>query len=78
VRGSNCAAIGYLLKVNGAVRSVSEFLDFTQVQDFLGTKVRYRLENLMKCGCESTCSRPASSSFELDETHTFRLFIKPS
>ena len=73
----NCATIGYLLKVNGAVRSVSEFLDFTQTQDFLSTKVRYRLEDLMKCGCESTLLGDLLKQFELDETHTFRLFIKP-
>ena len=73
----NCATIGYLLKVNGTVRSVSEFLDFTQVQDFLGTKVRYRLEDLMKCGCESEPLGELLKQFELDETHTFRLFIKP-
>jgi uncharacterized radical SAM superfamily Fe-S cluster-containing enzyme len=73
----NCATIGYLLKVNGEVRSVSEFLDFTQVQDFLGTKVRYRLEDLMRCGCESEPLGDLLKQFELDETHTFRLFIKP-
>src|SRR6185436_20693168 len=40
----NCATIGYLLKVRGQIGSVSDFLDFTRVQDFLGTKVRYKLE----------------------------------
>jgi len=73
----NCATIGYLLKVNGQVRSVSDFIDFTQVQDFLGTKVRYRLEDLMKCGCESEPLGELLKTFELDESHTFRLFIKP-
>lgn len=73
----NCAAIGYLLKVNGQVRSVSDFIDFTQVQGFLGTKVRYRLEDLMRCGCESEPLGDLLKQFELDETHTFRLFIKP-
>lgn len=73
----NCAAIGYLLKVEGSVRSVSDFIDFTQVQDFLSTKVRYRLEDLMKCGCESEPLGELLKQFELDETHTFRLFIKP-
>jgi uncharacterized radical SAM superfamily Fe-S cluster-containing enzyme len=73
----NCATIGYLLKVGGAVRSVSDFVDFSQVQDFLGTKVRYRLEDLMKCGCESEPLGDLLKQFELDETHTFRLFIKP-
>jgi uncharacterized radical SAM superfamily Fe-S cluster-containing enzyme len=73
----NCATIGYLLKLDGQVRSVSDFIDFTNVQDFLGTKVRYRLEDLMKCGCESEPLGDLLRQFELDETHTFRLFIKP-
>jgi uncharacterized radical SAM superfamily Fe-S cluster-containing enzyme len=73
----NCATIGYLLKVDGAVRSISDFIDFTNVQDFLGTKVRYRLEDLMRCGCESEPLGDLLKQFELDETHTFRLFIKP-
>jgi uncharacterized radical SAM superfamily Fe-S cluster-containing enzyme len=73
----NCAAIGYLLKLHGTVRSVSDFIDFTRVQDFLGTKVRYRLEDLMRCGCESEPLGDLLKQFELDETHTFRLFIKP-
>ncbi len=73
----NCATIGYLLKVGGAVRSVSDFIDFKNVQGFLGTKVRYKLEDLMKCGCESEPLGELLKQFELDESHTFRLFIKP-
>ncbi|HEX4644314.1 MAG TPA: radical SAM protein [Verrucomicrobiae bacterium] len=73
----NCATIGYLLKVNGRVRSISDFIDFTQVQDFLRDKVRYRLEDLMKCGCESEPLGELLKKFELDESNTFRLFIKP-
>ena len=73
----NCATIGYLLKVGGQVRSVSEFIDFKNVQGFLGTKVRYKLEDLMKCGCDSEPLGELLKQFELDESHTFRLFIKP-
>ena len=73
----NCATIGYLLKVKGQVRSVSEFIDFTSVQGFLHDKIRYKLEDLMKCGCESEPLGDLLKKFELDETHTFRLFIKP-
>jgi uncharacterized radical SAM superfamily Fe-S cluster-containing enzyme len=73
----NCATIGYLLKVNGQVRSVSDFIDFTAVQGFLHDKIRYKLEDLMKCGCESEPLGDLLKKFELDETHTFRLFIKP-
>jgi uncharacterized radical SAM superfamily Fe-S cluster-containing enzyme len=73
----NCATIGYLLKVGGQIRSVSDFIDFKNVQEFLGTKVRYKLEDLMKCGCESEPLGELLKQFELDESHTFRLFIKP-
>jgi len=73
----NCATIGYLLKVGGQVRSVSDFVDFTAVQGFLSDKVRYKLEDLMKCGCESEPLGELLKQFELDETNTFRLFIKP-
>ncbi len=73
----NCATIGYLLKVGGQVRSISDFVDFKNVQQFLGTKVRYRLEDLMKCGCESEPLGELLKQFEMDESHTFRLFIKP-
>ncbi len=34
----NCAAIGYLLKIDGQIRSVSDFIDFKNVQGFLGTQ----------------------------------------
>jgi 7,8-dihydro-6-hydroxymethylpterin dimethyltransferase len=73
----NCATIGYLLKVNGATHSISNFIDFTQVQGFLHDKVRYKLEDLMQCGCESEPLGDLLKKFELDETNTFRLFIKP-
>ena len=73
----NCATIGYLLKVGGTTRSVSDFIDFGKVQGFLRDKVRYRLEDLMKCGCESEPLGELLKEFELNETNTFRLFIKP-
>jgi len=73
----NCATIGYLLKVAGQVRSVSDFIDFRNLQGFLGTKVRYKLEDLIRCGCESEPLGELLKKFELDESHTFRLFIKP-
>ena len=73
----NCATIGYLLKANGGTHSISDFIDFTQVQDFLHDKVRYRLEDLMKCGCESEPLGELLRKFEMTESNTFRLFIKP-
>ena len=73
----NCATIGYLLKLGGQIRSISDFIDFRAVQGFLGTKVRYKLEELMRCGCESQPLGELLKQFEVNETHTFRLFIKP-
>jgi uncharacterized radical SAM superfamily Fe-S cluster-containing enzyme len=73
----NCATIGYLLKVNGSIRSVSDFVDFSQVQDFLRDKIRYNLEDLVKCGCESEPLGELLRRFELNESNTFRLFVKP-
>jgi 7,8-dihydro-6-hydroxymethylpterin dimethyltransferase len=73
----NCATIGYLLRVNGTTRSISEFVDFSQVQGFLQDKVRYRLEDLAQCGCESEPLGQMLKELELNETNAFRLFIKP-
>ena len=73
----NCATIGYLLKAGGRTYSISDFVDFTKVQDFLRDKVRYRLEDLMKCGCESKPLGELLKKFEMDGSNTFRLFIKP-
>jgi len=73
----NCATIGYLLKVNGKFRSISDFIDFKAVQGFLSDKLSYRLEDLMRCGCESEPLGALLKRFELDESHAFRLFIKP-
>ena len=73
----NCATIGYLLKANGRTYSVSEFIDFGKVQGFLRDKVRYSLEDLLQCGCESEPLGVLLKEFELNETNTFRLFIKP-
>lgn len=73
----NCATIGYLLKMEGGVRSISDFVDFGTLQGFLADRVRYRLEDLVKCGCESEPLGQLLHDLEMDERHTFRLFIKP-
>jgi 7,8-dihydro-6-hydroxymethylpterin dimethyltransferase len=73
----NCATIGYLLKTPLGVRSVSDFIDFAEVQGFLRDKVRFSLDDLAQCGCESEPLGRLLHDFELNETSTFRLFIKP-
>ena len=73
----NCATIGYLLKTPAGVRSISDFINFAEVQGFLRDKVRYSLNDLERCGCENQPLGDLLKKFEMDETHTFRLFIKP-
>jgi uncharacterized radical SAM superfamily Fe-S cluster-containing enzyme len=73
----NCATIGYLLKTPLGVRSISDFVNFAEVQGFLRDKVRYSLDDLAQCGCENQPLGDLLKKFEMDETHTFRLFIKP-
>jgi uncharacterized radical SAM superfamily Fe-S cluster-containing enzyme len=73
----NCATIGYLLRTPTGVRSISEFVDFHEVQGFLRDKVRYKLEDLTQCGCDNTALGELLRQFELREKDTFRLFIKP-
>ncbi len=73
----NCAAISYLFKTPLGVRSVREFIDFTEVQGFLQDRMRYDLNDLAQCGCESEPLGDLLKQLELDERHTFRLFFKP-
>jgi uncharacterized radical SAM superfamily Fe-S cluster-containing enzyme len=73
----NCATIGYLLRTPSGVRSISDFVDFSRVQSFLRDKVRYSLDDLARCGCESEPLGRMLHDFEVNEASTFRLFIKP-
>ncbi len=73
----NCATIGYLLRTPIGVRSISDFIDFSQLQGFLRDKVRYELSDLLNCGCENTELGALLHQFEMKEEHAFRLFIKP-
>ena len=73
----NCATIGYLLRTPAGLRSISDFIDFEKVQGFLRDKVRYSLDDLAQCGCESEPLGRLLHDFELNERSTFRLFIKP-
>ena len=73
----NCATIGYLLRLPGGTRSISEFVNFAAIQGFLETRINYDLDDLLRCGCESEPLGKLLQSLELDASHTFRFFIKP-
>ena len=73
----NCATIGYLLRLNGTVHSVSEFMDFAQLQGFLKDKVHYTLEDLARCGCETEPLGALLKTLELRSSVAFRIMVKP-
>jgi len=73
----NCATIGYLLKLPGGVRSISDLIDFSQLQAFLEQRVNYNLDDLARCGCDSEPLGELLRRFELAPSATFRLFVKP-
>ena len=73
----NCATIGYLLKTPLGTRSVSEFIDFAAMQGFLKNKLNYSLSDLSKCGCENQPLAELLHDFEMKESDTFRLLVKP-
>lgn len=73
----NCAILGYLLRLEGQVRSVSEFLDFSQLQGFLKDKIQYRIEDLAQCGCEIEPLGAVLHKLELQASVAFRIMVKP-
>ena len=73
----NCATTGYLLKVGDGVRSIGEWVDFRALQGFLADRLRYQVEDLARCGCESEPLGQVLKELEWDASHTFRLLIKP-
>lgn len=73
----NCATIGYLLRTPDGVRSISDFLDFQNVQGFLRDRVRYSIDDLARCGCESEPLGAILKNLEANGNDAFRLFIKP-
>jgi 7,8-dihydro-6-hydroxymethylpterin dimethyltransferase len=52
-------------------------VDFKQLQGFLHNKVTYNLDDLSRCGCDNEPLGDLLKKFELDESHTFRLLVKP-
>lgn len=73
----NCATIGYLLRLPDGIRSVSDFVDFSQVQGFLKDRVQYNMADLARCGCESEPLGHLMKQFELTAGMTFRMMVKP-
>ncbi len=73
----NCATLGYLLRQGDQTYSVSEFLDFSRLQGFLKDKIQYRLEDLVRCGCETEPLGELLHNLELHGGVAFRIMVKP-
>lgn len=73
----NCATIGYLIRHEGRVHSISEFIDFSQLQGFLQDKVHYTLEDLARCGCENEPLGELLKNLEVKPSLAFRVMVKP-
>jgi len=73
----NCATIGYLIRRDGQVWHISDFLDFTKLQGFLQDKIHYTLEDLARCGCENTDLGELLKTLEATRSMAFRIMVKP-
>jgi len=73
----NCDIIGYMLRQNGEIQSVSQILDWKDLQGFLKDRVRYTTEDLVECGCESEPLGQVLKEFELKGSSAFRIMVKP-
>jgi uncharacterized radical SAM superfamily Fe-S cluster-containing enzyme len=73
----NCATIGYLIRANHRTYSVSDFMDFSELQGFLQDKVHYTLEDLGRCGCECEPLGALLKDLEIKSSMAFRIMIKP-
>jgi uncharacterized radical SAM superfamily Fe-S cluster-containing enzyme len=73
----NCATIGYLIRHGGRNYSISDFVDFRQLQGFLQDKIHYTVEDLARCGCENEPLGDLLKTLELKASMTFRLMVKP-
>lgn len=73
----NCAVIGYLIRTAEGVRSVSDYLNFGELQGFLKNKLRYSMDDLVKCGCEVEELGHVLKQLEVGIHDTFRIMVKP-
>lgn len=73
----NCAVIGYLLRTADGVRSVGDYVNFAGLQGFLKDRLRYSMEDLVKCGCEVEELGAVLKQLEVGIHDTFRIMVKP-
>ncbi len=73
----NCHTVGYLLRIAGGTVGLSKLLNLPELQGFLSNRVNYKLEDLLRCGCETETLGTVLKDLELSPDLPFRIFIKP-
>ncbi|HEY8240293.1 MAG TPA: radical SAM protein [Kiritimatiellia bacterium] len=73
----NCAIIGYLIRKEGGFYSISDFVDFSRLQGFLQDRLKYNLDDLVRCGCDVEPLGEVLKELEIRPDHPFRMMVKP-
>jgi uncharacterized radical SAM superfamily Fe-S cluster-containing enzyme len=73
----NCHTVAGLVRLQKIVRSVRQFVDFSDVPVFLRDKVNFRAEDLEKCGCEGSGFAQALKAKLIKSAAGFFILIKP-
>lgn len=74
----NCTTISWLFRKGGVYKTLTGLgINTAKAQSNMSDRLNYDIEDLRKCGCESTQLGNLMKTFELKESHAFRLLIKP-
>jgi uncharacterized radical SAM superfamily Fe-S cluster-containing enzyme len=74
----NCHTIGGVLRPEGqALMSISQFVDFSKLQDFLQDRVSYDIAKLAQCGCDNEELGRLLKTIGLTQRDFFFVSVKP-
>jgi uncharacterized radical SAM superfamily Fe-S cluster-containing enzyme len=74
----NCATISWLIRAGGIYIAPSRHgIDIAELQRQIPDRVNYKIEDLVRCGCEGTPLGDLMKKMEVTESHAFRIFLKP-
>ncbi len=73
----NCHTVCYLVQKDGAMHSLTPWLNQPEMHEFLKDRINYRIEDLQSCGCESEPLGRWLKALEVGVPDIFRIVIKP-
>lgn len=74
----NCGSIGFLVRVDGAWRPVSDFVDLTPFIGFIKDKMNFDTDNKVEgCGCDNFNLEELMLNFGIQKDDIKMIFIKP-